>query len=220
MRVLLVEDDSLLGDGLQAGLRQAGYTVDWVRDGRDALAALRTDPFTAVVLDLGLPGMDGVEVLRAMRGEGNGTPVLILTARDTVKDKVAGLDSGADDYLVKPFELPELLARIRALVRRRGGRPLPSLRIRDLELNAVEHTVTQNQMGVELSPKEFAILQELMENAGRVLSRTALESALYGWDEELASNAVEVYIHNLRKKLGAETIRTIRGVGYVFPKPE
>ena len=220
MRVLLVEDDTMLGDGLQAGLRQAGYTVDWMRDGRDALAALRSDPFSAVVLDLGLPGMDGVEVLRAIRSAGNNTPVLILTARDTVKDKVAGLDSGADDYLVKPFELPELLARLRALLRRRGGRPLPTLRIRDVELNAVEHLVTQNDAPVDLSPKEFAILQELMENAGRVLSRTGLESALYGWDEELSSNAVEVHIHNIRKKLGSEIIRTIRGVGYVFPKPE
>lgn len=218
MRLLLAEDDSILGDGLQAGLKQAGYTVDWVQDGRDALAALQSETYAAVVLDLGLPGMLGSAVLKATRQAGNTTPVLILTARDTVQDKVAGLDTGADDYVVKPFELPELLARLRALLRRQSGRTHPILKVNGIELDPSQHSVRQDGNLVDVSPKEFAILQDLMEHAGHVLSRERLEQSLYGWDDELLGNAVEVHIHHLRKKIRNAPIRTIRGVGYVFSK--
>jgi two-component system, OmpR family, response regulator QseB len=218
MRILLVEDDELLGDGARVGLAQAGYTVDWVKDGRAAQLALGTESFDCVVLDLGLPRLSGMDLLKQMRHGKDDTPVLILTARDTVADRVKGLDSGADDYLIKPFDLDELAARIRALIRRHGGRATPLLCHGALELDPAARSVKLANQQVELSPREFALLQELLEHAGRVLSREQLEQRLYGWDEAVESNAVEVHVHHLRKKLGNELIRTIRGVGYMVDK--
>lgn len=218
MRVLLVEDDPLLGDGVQVGLRQAGYVVDWVRDGEEAAAALATGDYAAVVLDIGLPKRSGLQVLRGLRARGERVPVLLLTARDAIADRVEGLDAGADDYLVKPFALEELSARLRALVRRSSGRAAPVLRHGALVLDPAARTVSRDGELVSLSARELTLLQVLLENAGRVLSREQLESALYGWDDEPMSNAVEVHIHNLRKKLGPALIRTIRGVGYTVPR--
>lgn len=217
MRLLLVEDDSLLGEGVRAGLAQDGYTVDWVRNGLDARHALEAERFALVVLDLGLPGLDGLALLAEIRRKGNRTPVLILTARDTVPDRVSGLDTGADDYLVKPFDLHELLARIRALIRRSSGRADPVLRCGEVAIEPAAHKVTRGGAEVALSRREFAVLLALAENRGRVLSREQLESALYGWEDEMASNTVEVYVHHLRKKLGDGVIRTVRGVGYTMP---
>jgi DNA-binding response OmpR family regulator len=218
MRILLVEDDSLLGDALQAGLKQAGYAVDWVRDGVAAETALLTEDYALAVLDLGLPRQSGIEVLRRLRAAGKKTPVLILTARDTVSDRIGGLDAGADDYLVKPFDLGELQARLRALLRRSNGQPVPRLEAAGITLDPAAHQVTAGESPVELSAKEFALLHVLMQNAGRALSRPQLEQHLYAWGEEIGSNTVEVYIHHLRRKLGAERIHTLRGVGYVIPK--
>jgi len=218
MRILLVEDDTLLGDGLRAGLAQDGDAVDWVQDGAAADAALRADRFALVVLDLALPRLSGLDVLRALRERGDGTPVLILTARDAVADRIKGLDAGADDYLVKPFDLGELKARARALVRRAAGRGSSEIRHGDLVVDPAAHTVTLKGAPVELSPSEFAVLHELLQNAGRVLSRDRLEASLYGFAGEIESNAVEVYVHHLRRKLGAGLIRTIRGVGYLVNK--
>jgi two-component system OmpR family response regulator/two-component system response regulator QseB len=218
MRILLVEDDALLGEGLRAGLRQAGFAVDWVRDGPDALHAATTEPFAAVVLDLGLPGMDGLAVLRHLRAGGSKTPILILTARDAVDDRVAGLDVGADDYVVKPVDLAELRARLRALIRRARGEAAPALRRGDLELDPAGHRVVFRGRTVPLSAREFALLHELMLNAGRVLSREQLEARLYPWGREVESNAVEVHVHHLRRKLAPHLIRTIRGVGYLMPR--
>lgn len=219
MRVLLVEDDPLLGDGVQTGLQQAGYVVDWVREGDEADAALATGSYAAVVLDIGLPKRTGLELLRAWRARAIGTPVLVLTARDGVHDRVAGLDAGADDYLIKPFALAELAARLRALVRRAAGRAAPLLRHGALVLDPEGRTVALEGKPIALSAREFALLHELLENAGRVLSRERLERALYEWDREPLSNAVEVHVHHLRKKLGSDLIRTVRGVGYTVPKP-
>ncbi|HEY0720816.1 MAG TPA: response regulator [Gammaproteobacteria bacterium] len=218
MRVLLVEDDALLGDGLRAGLAQDGYTVDWLREGNSAEAALRSESYDLAVLDINLPGRSGLQLLKDLRSSGNALPVLLLTARDTIADRVAGLDSGADDYLVKPFDLDELLARLRALLRRRGGRATPELRHGDLLLDPAAHSVTLAGAPVEISPREFAVLQLLLENRGKVLSRSRLEEGLYSWQSEVESNAVEVYIHHLRKKLGQSLIRTIRGAGYIIDK--
>ncbi|MCE5180921.1 MAG: response regulator [Betaproteobacteria bacterium] len=218
MRLLLVEDDSLLGDGIRAGLRLAGHTVDWVKDGVAAQLALEAEEYSLVVLDLGLPRLSGLELLRWLRQSGETLPVLILTARDTVADRVKGLDSGADDYLVKPFDLEELAARVRSLLRRSSGRASPLLTHGEITLDPAAHRTTRNGQAVELSPREFAILQRLMESAGRTLSREQLEQSLYGWNEEVESNAVEVHIHHLRKKLGTELIRTVRGVGYMIDK--
>lgn len=216
MRLLLIEDDEILGDGLRTALQQAGYTVEWLRDGREALLAIESVEYAAVVLDLGLPGVSGLDVLRTMRQKKVTTPVLILTARDTVRDRVEGLDTGGDDYLVKPFDVGELQARLRALLRRSAGRASPMLELDGLRLDPASHTVTLDDAAVELSPREFVILQELLENAGRVLSRERLEESLYGWGDEIASNAIEVHIHHLRRKLGSEWIRTVRGVGYMI----
>jgi two-component system response regulator QseB len=218
MRLLLVEDDPHLGDGLMVGLRQQGYAVDWVKDGVAAELALGAESFDLVVLDLGLPRRSGLEVLKKLRGQGKTTPVLILTARDATADKVAGLDAGADDYVVKPVDLDELAARVRALTRRAAGRAQPILRHGELELDPAAHRVTFAGRPVELSAREFALLAALLENAGRVLTRTQLEATLYGWRDEPESNALEVHIHHLRRKLGGDLIKTLRGIGYTIPK--
>jgi len=218
MRILLVEDDALLGNGIEVGLKQAGFTVDWARDGNAAQLALRTTAYALVVLDLGLPQVPGMTVLAQLRGGGSDVPVLVLTARDLVADRVAGLEAGADDYLVKPFDLAELAARIRALLRRAKGRSVPTIRHGDLELDPASLTVRRGAEAIHLSARECAILTDLLEHRGIALSRARLEESLYGWNEEVESNAIEVHIHNLRKKLGAALIRTIRGVGYLVRK--
>ncbi|MCE9633681.1 MAG: response regulator [Methylophilales bacterium] len=218
MRVLLVEDDPLLGDGVKTGLKQAGFAVDWVVDGRLAQLALESEEYALVVLDIGLPKMSGLDLLKWLRQRGNELPVLILTARDTVIDRVNGLDTGADDYLVKPFDLDELIARLRALLRRSNGKSNPMLQHGDIALDMAAHAATQQGRPVELSAREFSLLQELLQNTGRVLSREQLEQRLYGWGEEVESNSVEVHIHHLRKKLGSDLIRTVRGVGYTIDK--
>lgn len=219
MRILLAEDDPLLGDGIRAGLGLEGDTVDWVTDGSAADQALATDEFDLLVLDLGLPRRDGMEVLRGLRKRGDMTPVLILTARDKVADRVAGLDAGADDYLSKPFDLDELLARVRALTRRHTGRAQPLLEHGQLRLDPATHQVSLGGEPVELAPREYALLRLLLEQRGKVLSRTRLVEALYGWDGELESNAIEVHVHHLRRKLGNELIRTVRGIGYGIDRP-
>jgi two-component system OmpR family response regulator/two-component system response regulator QseB len=218
MRVLIVEDDPLLGDALAAGLKQRGFEADWVQDGRDAQAAMRVEPFAAVVLDLGVPGLGGLELLRGERARGNKVPVLILTARDAVQDRIAGLDSGADDYVVKPTDLDELAARLRALVRRSKGEPAPVLQIGQVVLDPAARMVTRDGQAMDLPPREFTLLQELMLNAGRVLSREQIEERMYRWGDEVESNAVEVHVHHLRRKLGAQIVKTIRGVGYMMPR--
>lgn len=219
MRLLIVEDDPLLGDGLCAGLREAGFVVDWVRDGRSAEAALAAGQFAAVVLDLGLPGLDGREVLSRRRSAGDRTPVLVLTARDQVRDKVGALDMGADDYLVKPFDLDELGARLRALVRRAGGEARGCLSAGAVSLDPAARTVALDGAPVALTGREFDVLEALMRQQGRVLTRRQLEDQLYSWDDEVGSNTLEVHIHHLRKKLGAGLIRTVRGVGYTIGGP-
>lgn len=218
MRLLLVEDDPILGNGIEAGLRQAGFTVDWTRDGRSAQLALETTRYELVVLDLGLPRVSGMELLRQLRTRGSDLPVLVLTARDTVRDRVSGLEAGADDYLIKPFDLSELVARIRALLRRAHGRSVDAIRYRDLVLRPESLTVTRGDETIALSGRECAILVELLDHQGTALSRARLEESLYGWHDEIESNAIEVHIHNLRRKLGSELIRTIRGVGYLVPR--
>lgn len=218
MRILIVEDDELLGDGLQVGLRHCGFNADWLRDGESARSALASEDYAAAVLDLGLPRLDGLSLLRHLRGAGDNIPVLVLTARDATSDKVIGLDSGADDYLVKPVDLDEVAARLRALIRRAGGLATPMLSAGGVELDPAGRRVYLHGEPVELPAKEFAILEMLMRNAGKVISRGQLESALYGWSEGVESNAVEVYIHHLRRKLGPELIRTQRGIGYLFEK--
>jgi DNA-binding response OmpR family regulator len=220
MRILLAEDDELLGDALQAGLRQMGFDVDWVRDGAQAAEALAHGEHAAAVLDLGLPRLTGDRVLARLRGDGSRVPVLVLTARDAIEDRVQGLDAGADDYVVKPVDLAELAARLRALVRRSRGEAAPVLRAGALALDAAGRRVTWNGSDVALQPREFALLHELMLNAGRVLSREQLERRLYAWGEEVGSNAVEVHVHHLRRKLSPELIRTVRGVGYLLPKAD
>jgi two-component system OmpR family response regulator/two-component system response regulator QseB len=218
VRILLVEDDPQLGDGLSVGLRQSGLAVDWVKDGYAADLALQSESFDLVVLDLGLPRLSGMDVLKRARDRGQSVPILVLTARDATGDKVSGLDAGADDYLVKPIDLDELTARIRALVRRSAGRAAPLLVVGELALDPAAHEVTLAGQRVELSGREFSLLQMLLESAGRVLTRSQLEQSLYGWQEEPDSNALEVHIHHLRKKLGSDRIKTLRGVGYTIPK--
>jgi len=214
MRLLLVEDDEMIGDSLRLALRRQGMAVDWVRDGRAADAALSSERFDAVLLDLGLPQRSGIEVLKLLRARGDMTPVIVLTARDTLADKVSGLDAGADDYLVKPFELDELLARLRALQRRRGGRAETVLQVLDLTLDPATREVQRGGRPLVLSAREFALLHALMERPGALLSRSQLEERLYGWGEEIESNAISVYVHQLRKKLGEDILHTQRGVGY------
>ncbi len=220
MRILLVEDDPQLGDGIRTGLQQAGYAVDWLRDGLEALHSLEVENFEIVILDLGLPRMDGMELLEKVRNSGNDIPVLILTARDATSDKVKGLDKGADDYLVKPFDLDELCARVRALSRRHSGRASPLIKYRNIILDPMSRSLKKNGKYIAISTREFNILQILLENCGRVLSRDRIEESLFGWEDSLESNATEVHIHHLRKKLGKEFIVTIRGVGYMIPKAE
>ena len=217
MRILLVEDDPLLGDGIRAGLRQQGFQVDWVQDGEAAQRELRAQPYAATVLDLGLPRMDGIDVLRSVRRVGVDFPILVLTARDAVPDRVRGLDMGADDYVVKPVDLQELGARLRALVRRSHGRPRERLEAHDVVLDPASRMVYRAGVPVTLSSREFDLLHVLMLNAGRVLSREQIEQHLYSWGQEVESNAVEVHVHRLRSKLGSDVIRTVRGIGYVLP---
>ena len=220
MRILLAEDDPLLGDGLRAGLRQLGFQVDWVRDGVAAERELRAEPYAAAVLDLGLPLQDGLDALAAVRRAGVRLPVLVLTARDTVPDRVRGLDGGADDYVVKPVDLDELAARLRALVRRAHGQVQERLTAQDVVLDPAARSVLQGGAAVALSTREFDLLQMLMLAAGRVLSREQIEQQLYGWGQEVESNAVEVHVHHLRRKLGPALIQTVRGVGYLLVRGE
>ena len=214
MRLLLVEDDTMIGEAIRAGLQREGLAVDWVHDGESAETALRSEPFDVLLLDLGLPRRPGLAVLSALRARGDALPVIILTARDAVSDRVQGLDAGADDYLVKPFDLDELAARVRALLRRKSGRGAPAIEHLGVVLDPAAHTVRRDGEDVSLSPKEFALLQLLMERPGTILSRTRIEERLYGWGQEVESNAVEVHIHGLRRKLGPDFILNVRGVGY------
>ncbi len=214
MRLLLVEDDALLGDGIHAGLKLADHAVDWVRDGEAAHLALLDHEYDACVLDLGLPKRDGLSVLKALRERGSRLPVLVLTARDASTDKVAGLDAGADDYLTKPFDLPELLARLRALVRRAAGEARPTLEHAGVVLDPGARQVTFNGQPVVLSAREFALLEDFLRHKSHICTRAQLEEGLYAWGEETGSNTVEVYVHHLRKKFGADFIRTVRGLGY------
>lgn len=218
MRILLLEDNELLGEGLKTALADAGHIVDWLTDGASGLAALQSEHFELVLLDLGLPRMDGLTMLSRVRARDQEVPVIIITARDTLADRVAGLDSGADDYLIKPFELDELHARIRAVARRRAGRAQTRVVHGDLELDPVARQATWRGEPVELRRREYDILEALVDNAGRVLSREKLEQRLYGWQAEVDSNAVEVHVHHLRRKLDPGFIRTVRGVGYVVDK--
>jgi len=218
MRLLLVEDDPMIGEGVLAGLRQDGFAVDWVRDGQAAELAIENDVYDLVVLDLGLPRKDGLEVLSAMRSKGNTVPVLILTARDAVPDRIRGLDRGADDYVAKPFDLDELAARVRALLRRRAGRAEPVITHGDLVINPSTREASLAGRPLTLSAREFALLEALLDRPGAVLSRAQLEERIYGWGEEVESNTVEVYVHSLRKKLGTGFIRNVRGVGYTIPR--
>ena len=219
MRLLLVEDDSMIGAAAQEGLRREGHTVDWVRDGARAEAAVAGAGYDIVLLDLGLPRRDGLAVLKAWRARGIDIPVVIITARDAVADRVAGLDAGADDYLVKPFDLDELSARVRAVARRRSGRAGATITIGDLELDTAAKRVKWKGEEIALSAREYALLEALADRPGAYLTRAQLEERHYGWDEEIASNAVEVHIHALRRKLDAALIRNVRGLGYTLQKP-
>ena len=219
MRVLLVEDDPMIGSAVQAALKDASYAADWVKDGSAALTALAAQHYDLVLLDLGLPGRDGLDVLRTLRGRESALPVLVVTARDAVDDRVAGLDAGADDYILKPFEISELLARMRAVLRRQGGQANPILSSALLTLDPATHEASrQGQPTVRLSNREFALLHALMQRPGAILSRADLEDRIYGWGQEVESNAIEYLIHSLRKKLGSEAIRNIRGAGWMVSK--
>ncbi len=222
MRVLLVEDDRFLGDGIRAGLKHYGHTVDWVTDGRAAIDVITAshETFDIIVLDIGLPKVSGLSVLATIREKNISTPVIMLTAKDTIEDRVTGLDKGADDYITKPFDLDELCARMRARQRRSKARVKPLITHNDITVDPASHVVTYQGEEVLISRREFALLQKLLENAGRVISREQLNQTLYGWSENIDSNALEVHIHNLRKRFGNKLIRTIRGVGYMVEKPE
>lgn len=214
MRLLLVEDDEMVGRAVHRGLSDAGFTVDWAKDGRSAELSLQNDVYDLVVLDLGLPRKDGMALLGMLRGAGNSVPVLIASARDAVGDRIAGLDAGADDYVLKPFDLDELTARVRALLRRHVGSGLPLLECGPLTLDPARRVVTRDGTAVSLSAKEFAVLEALMRKPGAVLSREQLEESVYGWGREVGSNAIEVHLHHLRRKLGSAHIKNVRGVGY------
>lgn len=218
MRVLLVEDDVMVGEAVRKGLRQDGFAVDWVQDGKAAELALQHESYALLLLDLGLPQKSGLDVLRTMRQRGDQVPVLITTARDAVSDRVAGLDAGADDYLIKPYDLEELGARMRALLRRQSGRADSVIQLREVCLNPATHEVTLAGQPVNLSAREFTLLHAFLDRPGVVLSRAQLEEKLYGWDDGVDSNAVEVHIHALRKKLGSDFIKNVRGIGYLVPK--
>ena len=214
MRILLIEDDAMIGKAIRQGLSQSGFTVDWVSDGRAAELSLANGVYDLAILDLGLPKKDGMAILTTLRGLGNSMPVLIASARDTVRDRIAGLEAGADDYVLKPFDLNELIARVRALLRRQTGSAATVLRLGDLSLDPVRKVVTLGARVVNVSARELAILEALMRRPGAVLSRAKLEDSVYGWGEEVGSNAIEVHLHNLRRKLGSQRIRNVRGVGY------
>ena len=214
MRILLIEDDAMIGKAVRSGLADAGFAVDWVTDGRAAELALANDVYDLAVLDLGLPKKDGMAILASMRSMGNAMPVLIASARDAVRDRIAGLEAGADDYVLKPFDLDELVARVRALLRRNAGSGSPLLKFGSLMLDPLRKLVTQGDATVDLSAKEFAVLEALMRRPGAVLSRAQLEESVYGWGDEVGSNAIEVHLHHLRRKLGAAVIKNVRGVGY------
>ena len=218
MRVLLVEDDELLGDAVKTGLTQFGYLVEWLKDGETARAAIKTESFELIILDLSLPKLSGMKLLQSIRHDQNTTPVIILTARESVQDRIKGLDSGADDYITKPFDLNELSARIRALVRRSQGRADSLLQYRNLTIDPAAHSVLMDDVPINVPRREFSLLQKLLENDGQVLSRDQLMQSIYGWEDDVDSNTLEVHIHNLRKKLNATFIRTIRGVGYMAEK--
>jgi DNA-binding response OmpR family regulator len=218
MRILLVEDDLQIGRGAQLGLNQLGYAVDLVQTGAAATTATATHDYAAVLLDLGLPDADGLTVLTALRTQGYTNPVLILTARDQVADRIVGLDAGADDFIVKPFDLDEVAARIRAATRRTSGRAAPTLRYRNIELHPSTRSVTVAGESVQLTAREFAVLVDLVEHAGQVMSREQLETSLYGWGDEIESNTVQVHIHHLRRKLGKDLIQTLHGIGYTVAK--
>jgi DNA-binding response OmpR family regulator len=218
MRVLLVEDDAMIAAGLQAGLRQSGFTVDWIPDGAAAELALKSGSFDLVLLDLGLPKRDGQTVLRNLRARADKTPVVILTARDEMQHRLTGLNAGADDYIVKPFDLDEVIARMHSVLRRSAGRAEPAIQHGDLRMDSAMRSVHLKGEPVTLSAHEFAVLEALLHRPGVVLSRAQLEDRLYGWQDPIGSNAVEVYIHGLRRKLGSGAIRTVRGVGYFVPK--
>lgn len=220
MRILLIEDDELLGNGVCEGLRHHGHTIDWVKDGLSGEKAIKNEQFDAVVLDIGLPKLSGFAVLERIRNRGIRTPVIILTARESIDDRIKGLDLGGDDYLTKPFDLDELCARLRALQRRFSSRAAPSITYKDLSLDPAAHIVKYKGETLNMPRREFALLQKLLENIGRVLSREHLTQNLYGWEDDVDSNALEVHIHNLRKKFGSDFIRTIRGVGYMIDKDE
>ena len=218
MKLLLVEDDAMIGRALLDALRGEGYAVNWVRDGDAADTSLATETYDCVLLDLGLPKKDGLSVLRNLRARGSAMPVLVATARDAVYDRVAGLDAGADDYIAKPFDVDELHARIRALIRRSAGRADPLIAHKGLTLNPATREATLNGQSLQLSAREWAVLEPMLQRPGAVFSRAQLEEKLYGWKDDVSSNAVEVYVHGLRKKLGAEFIKTVRGLGYVIPR--
>ena len=220
MRILLVEDDRMIGESVRTSLRQDGYAVDWVRDGSSADAALLSEHFDLVLLDLGLPGMSGLDVLRNVRGRKNSTPVIVITARDDIEDRIKGLDAGADDYVVKPFDVDELAARIRSALRRSSGHAEPEIEILGVRINPATKEVVKDGKKIVLSAREYAIVEALMLRPGAILSRAQLEERMYGWGDEIESNAIEVYIHGVRRKLGADFIQNVRGVGYFIPKPE
>jgi two-component system OmpR family response regulator len=219
MRLLLVEDDTMIGETVLDVLRAEHFAVDWVKDGEMADTALKSERYDLVLLDLGLPKRDGIEVLKALRARGEAVPVLIVTARDAVSERVAGLNAGADDYVLKPYDLDELIARIRALIRRSAGRAETAVTYQNLRLDPVTHEASRDGQPVTLSAREWAVLETLMSRPGVVFSRAQLEEKLYSWKDDISSNAVEVYIHGLRKKLGSEIIQNVRGLGYLMPKP-
>jgi two-component system, OmpR family, response regulator QseB len=215
LRILLVEDDLMLGEAARDGLLQDGFAVDWVTTGAAALAAARTVDYAAILLDLGLPVMNGLEVLATLRRESIPTPILIVTARDQIQDRITGLNKGADDYVIKPFDLDELAARIRAVVRRANGRASTTLHADDIEIDTAAKRVKQHGLNVELTAREYAILVYLLERLNRIVSKSQLQDAIYDWSSDVESNTIEVYVHQLRRKFGAETIKTVRGMGYI-----